>query len=381
MIRPDIYGFYTCGQIKTYRKWEAIDMHVKTGVHPTWHFNDEVYGTMPWHQDPDVSLVELYRRRAQQLRDQYDYLVLWYSGGADSDAALNSFVDNGIFIDEIVSWTNYSATGDRYDFCNGEIFNVAVPKIQRIQQQYPLIKHRILDICEPMVDFFATDKLQQDWIYDVNCVSDAINAARPNLINTVSDWKNLANRGRKIAFITGTDKPRVRHHANNSWTFQFIDMFDNSVTPGQQVSENNIGSPEFFFWSPDSPLIVIKQAHVIKRYLQHATATDNYLTTKSNGLANRCIDGREYWLTVEGVHRLIYPNWQPIPYQAKNPSPVLSQRSRWFRHFDKQSRAYQNWHNGLTEKWNITPDYWKNDPGRLHRGFKQSWSKSYDLGS
>lgn len=379
MIQPDIYGFYTCGQTKTYRKWEAIDIHTKTGVHPTWHFNDEVYGAMPWQQNPDISLDELYRQRAQQLRDQYDYLVLWYSGGADSDTALNSFIDNDIKLDEVISWTNYSATGDQYDFCNGEVFNVAVPKIKRLQESHPWIKHRIIDICQPLVDFFADDSLQKDWTYNVNSVADAINAAKPSLINTVTDWKNLANAGHKIAFITGTDKPRVRHHPDGSWTFQFIDMFDNSVTPAQQASNDNIGAPEFFFWSPSSPMIVVKQAHTVKRYLQHAKATDPYLTTKSNGLANCWIDGKEYWLTVEGMHRLIYPNWQPIPFQAKNPSPILSQRSKWFRQ-DQQTSAYNNWHSGLMDLWDRTPDYWKNNPDQLYRGFKQSWSKSYNLG-
>ena len=379
MIHPDNYGYYTCNHIKTYRKWEAIGIHEKTGHHPTWHFNDEVYGAMPWQQDPDVSLDELYRRRAQQLRDRYDYLVLWYSGGADSDTVLNSFVDNNIKLDEVISWTNYSATGDCYDFCNGEIFNVAVPKIKQIQQHQPWVKHRIIDICQPMIDFFADKKLHQDWIYNVNCVSDAINAARPNLINTVADWKDIATAGRKIAFITGTDKPRVRNHANGSWTFQFIDMFDNSVTPSQQASKDNIGTPEFFFWSPDAPLIVVKQAHVVKRYLQHATESNSYLTSKSTGLANCRINGKEYWLTTDGMHRLIYPNWKPIPYQAKNPSPILSQRSKWFRQ-DQHTVSYTNWHNSMMERWDITPDYWKNDPDHLHKGFKQSWSRSYDLG-
>jgi len=189
---------------------------------------------MLWDQEPVSTLSDLYHNRAQQLRNKYDYLVLWYSGGADSDTALNSFIDNNIHIDEIVSWVNYEATGDKFDFTNGEIFNVAIPKIKNIQDKFPLIKHRILDVCQPLVNFFSNNTLQDDWFYDVNCVSTPVNAARNNLIHSVTDWKDIAISGKKIAFITGTDKPRVRHHDNDRWTFQFIDMFDNSVTPGQQ---------------------------------------------------------------------------------------------------------------------------------------------------
>ena len=39
---------------------------------------------------------------AQQLREKYDYIVLAYSGGADSCNVLNSFLDNGIPIDDII---------------------------------------------------------------------------------------------------------------------------------------------------------------------------------------------------------------------------------------------------------------------------------------
>ena len=93
---PDRFGYYTVGTFKTYSKLMAILEHEKTGVHPQWHFNDEEFSAHDWKQEPQESLVELYRRRAQQIRDRYDYLVLFYSGGADSTNILQTFINNDI---------------------------------------------------------------------------------------------------------------------------------------------------------------------------------------------------------------------------------------------------------------------------------------------
>ena len=43
---------------------------------------------------PNLSILDLYRIRAQEIRDSYDYLVLNLSGGPDSMNILNVFVKN-----------------------------------------------------------------------------------------------------------------------------------------------------------------------------------------------------------------------------------------------------------------------------------------------
>jgi len=54
------------------------------------------------HYQVSESLDFLYALRARQLREKYDYLVLYFSGGADSTNILKTFIDNNIFLDEIV---------------------------------------------------------------------------------------------------------------------------------------------------------------------------------------------------------------------------------------------------------------------------------------
>ena len=101
-MSTDNLGFYLVGWKKFYNKTLALIESKKTGYDAMWVFNDQVYGSIDWSIPINTPLLELYRRRAQQLRDQYDYLVLYFSGGADSTMALHAFVDNNIFIDEII---------------------------------------------------------------------------------------------------------------------------------------------------------------------------------------------------------------------------------------------------------------------------------------
>jgi hypothetical protein len=105
--RFDIFGYYKVGEYKTYSKLDAILLHEKTGIHPTWHFNDEVFSSHNWATEPPESLDELYRIRAEQIRARYDYIVVFYSGGADSTNILQTFLKNNIKIHSYVIIYNY----------------------------------------------------------------------------------------------------------------------------------------------------------------------------------------------------------------------------------------------------------------------------------
>jgi hypothetical protein len=52
-------------------------------------------------QQSHTSLQDMRGGKAMQLRDQYDYLILAYSGGADSDNILKVFQQNKIHLDEV----------------------------------------------------------------------------------------------------------------------------------------------------------------------------------------------------------------------------------------------------------------------------------------
>ena len=95
----DKRGFYQVGQKKFYSKALAIMESQQSGIYPEFNFNDQKFSTYNWGKEPEQSLQEIYRKRALQLREKYDYLVLSYSSGSDSTNILHSFLFNGIKID------------------------------------------------------------------------------------------------------------------------------------------------------------------------------------------------------------------------------------------------------------------------------------------
>lgn len=377
--RMDQFGYYRVGPYKFYSKFDASVLCKQSGNKLEWNFNDDIYSAYDWTVEPSESLDELYRARAQQLRDQYDYLVLWFSGGADSTNVLNSFINNDIKLDEVASYVNYSATSDKFNFLNGEIYNVAIPKIQEIKNKQPDIEHTIIDLAKLTIDFFSNNDAKFDWIYQINFHVNPNASARHDIKLSVAKWRNLINSGKRVGFIHGIDKPSVTG-INNRFFYRFVDRVDNAVSPLMQMQNRPWEFDEFFYWSPAAPKIPIKQSHVIKKFLKGCTETTPGITEQNTGVVSTTINKKIYWVTSEKISSLIYPGWYPVPYQGKPRSMVFTPRDTWFFKLPDSDPAKHAWKIGLEHRWASTPDCLKNDPAKLEHGFKNSTSKHYNLG-
>mgnify|MGYP001465744704 CR=1 FL=1 len=67
-------------------------------------FENKTFQNFDWSIEPAQSFKSLMKLRALQLRDSYPYLKFCFSGGADSTTVLKVFLENNIFINEIVVW-------------------------------------------------------------------------------------------------------------------------------------------------------------------------------------------------------------------------------------------------------------------------------------
>jgi hypothetical protein len=376
---PDRFGYYRVGDLKFYSKLEAIEMHTRTGVQPHWDFNEAVFSSYDWTIEPKESILELYRQRAQQLRDQYDYIVLVYSGGADSETILQSFIDNDILLDEVASYVNYAGTGSKTSFMNEEIFGNAIPRLARLKEQYPWLKHRVIEMADLQLEHFKKQEVKFDWIYSVNSCFDSNCVAREELPLNIKDWANIINQGKKLCLLWGYDKPRV-FHENGRFSMKFIDIIDSGPTVKSFKGQLPY-SDEPFYWTPDLPNIVIKQGHLIKNYLNnHLTNLPHFSTTDKSDLAYRTVNGRKFWLSKDAVHSIIYPGYQLGTLTAAKPtSIIMSERDTWFYNIENSNKSLQVWRMGIDKLWKTLPDYWKNDPNNMLKGVKHCWSKEYYL--
>ena len=264
-------GVYKVGDLMFINKSDALIVASKTNQDVTWHFNDTVFSSIDWSIPIETSLPELYKRRAQQLRDKYDYLSLFFSGGVDSTNVLHSFIDNDIFLDEIVMYrpaklvpkanTHDKTTSNIYS----EIEFAAIPHLQKYLKNSKT-KVRFIDIDDSTEQFFNNSNLLSQF-YTVNKMT-TLGIAKIAMCTTDSIWNNLYNSGKKVAHIQGVDKPIINFE-NGEYIFQFGDaaMSFNFVS-SENTAENemllNHQYHEFFYWTPDLPELVIKQCQVVK---------------------------------------------------------------------------------------------------------------------
>ena len=377
MDYPDKLGVYRVGDLKFHSKLQAIDLHTRTGIHPHWDFNEAVFSSYDWTKEPTESISELYRRRAQQLRDKYDYIVLMFSGGADSTTVLRSFLDNDIKLDEAVSYMSYDATGNRDHFFNAEIFRVSIPVADQLKTQYPWLKHRVIDLTEIIVDHYSNNN--SDWFYDMNTCFSPNNTSKESLPLKIKEWADIIHSGKKFCVLYGLDKPRIVHE-NGKFSFKFLDFVDCAATV-KSIAGQQPYADELFYWTADLPEILIKQGHVIKNYLtRHDMQNLPFISKKKSDLAYREVNGVKHWLSNHGVHSLIYPGWDIQTFtNGKASSPIFTERDDWFFDLSGQHDIKQTWQTGLDELWRLLPDYWKNNPADIRQGLKACWSKNYYL--
>jgi hypothetical protein len=377
-MNQDKLGCYRVGNLKFYSKLEAIEHMEKTGIHLHWDFNEAVFDCYDWTIEPNENILELYRQRAQQLRDKYDYIALIYSGGADSETVLQSFVNNDIKLDEVASYINYEATGSKTSFLNREIFENAIPRVSQLQATQPWIKHRIIDLTKLQLDYFNSAEAKFDWIYSVNMLFNSNCVSRESLGTKIPDWRHIIDSGKKLCLLWGHDKPRI-FYENNRLAIRFIDLIDNGPTVKSFAGELPY-SDELFYWTPDLPNMIIKQGHLIKNYFDYNLSKSPYITTQKTDLAFKIVNDKKYWLSSDGLHSIIYPNYCIETLSAAKPvSTIISPRDTWFFNLEDSNLAKQVWKMGVTKLWQQVPDYWKNQPSCISKGLKACWSKFYFL--
>lgn len=359
--KNDKLGFYTVGTNKYHLKPEALIEASRTVLFPEWNFNRQIFDNFRWDQEPVQDLRELYKTRAQQLREQYDYIRLEFSGGGDSTTAALSFVNNGIHLDEIVF--RYPKLGEKNvtdDPFNTKPENTlseyryaAKPWLQWFATHSPKTKITFHDYSENML----ISRHQEDWVFKTK---DYFQPGHPfkHTVDVVDDHKKTLDTGRKVCVLWGVDKPKVCIK-DKKWYLYFMDVQANCSNPDLGVWDNVTN--EYFFWSPDLPALLCKQGHIIRRwfdlptntYLQHLARWPNY------SFAQRT--------TFEHIIKpLIYPDYDPTTFQTSKPTnSFYNEMDHWFYTNFKETHAYRTWQAGLEYLvTHIDKKFFNNEMGR-----------------
>jgi hypothetical protein len=334
----DDLGFYTVGTEKFYEKIPAMFRAQQLNMDMKWNFNDEVFGATDWTKEPTESLDELYAIRARQIREEFDYVLMFISGGADSTNMFYAFVNNGLHIDEVVASAPLSGLRDwksnpnDQDVTNtiDETFHTQIPFMQKIKDTYPNIKVTLHDYFEDMLNYKADAWLLKcnDWLHPTM-------AGRYNL-DRYLHLKRIAESGKKIAIVQGIDKPQMCRYRN-----KFVIGFYDTVYSNKYNSVNHPNTfPVFFYHTPQLPQLAVKQAHVTARFISRPENKHIYDVLRFNDeytgghLLNpinsyiRDVNGGVY---ERGIVPAIYPAIKKISFQAGKPDRMfLGRHDAWF---------------------------------------------------
>jgi hypothetical protein len=325
----DRLGYYLVGWKKFHNKTLALLESNSTGYELKWIFNDSIYKSIDWSVPIASTLMELYKQRAQQLRSKYDYLVLYYSGGADSINILHAFIDNNIFLDEIVmqlpepSRQQFSATDTSNRNLYAEIEFAAIPHLNKVKDKlHPNTKVRYQDFAKPVLDLLQ----HEDW-FDTNpmgtniCISGI---GRSTAQVTEAHILKLCDSGKSVGQVLGVDKPLIYFDGVDYYAY-FSDvsaMHAPPVNATQSEIFHKYYHTEFFYWTPDMPEIVVKQAQEIKKHYQ--------VNVQAQELARQSL--KTHISAYKAIlHPIIYPSCVRVEFETEKPSSkIVRPMDEWF---------------------------------------------------
>ena len=263
-------GFFTVGDKEFDSKIQAVIYANSTLEDIKWNFNREVFKSLDWTTDPNLDINVLYKLRAQQLRETYDYIIIMCSGGADSTNVLYSFLNNNIRVDEIVAGmplsglNNWSLDYNDKSANNiiSETFIAQKPLLEKVAKTNPEIRITIHDYFEDIL------KLKSDeWLYEgISSNWIHFSGGTRHSLDKFTHIKTLAEAGKKIGIIYGVDKPSLsRGQYGDLWTV-FIDASSTmGIVPFKEKYANVI--PDMFYYTPDMPVIMVQQAHDLCKWI------------------------------------------------------------------------------------------------------------------
>lgn len=257
MIITEIGGFdpdyhYIVGDQRTSSKNQALLWAHGDVSRIHFYCLEHVWDEANWQHEPTEPIQELCENRCKQLRQQYDWICLWLSGGYDSQTVLQSFINAGARVDEI-------AYMDRLDYYQ----DPEVPYILAAANHYKQHHNPNVKIFQAPIDYKYTkkvyDSLGEEWLLEPGWCHRPSKSIAP-FIQRFSDdvvRQRLTTAGRR-ADIYGKEKPKLDLY-DNKWY-----MSVNDLTVGDSIGADIVE----FYTTKDMPELHVKQCYLAIRFFE-----------------------------------------------------------------------------------------------------------------
>jgi hypothetical protein len=342
-------GYYLVNNKKYVNKIEAVLEAQKTLTEVSWWYHNDIFDRVNWLQEPETTLDTFYKMRAQQIRNKYDYIIIMCSGGADSTNVVKTFLNNNIHVDEVIgggpmsglrNW-NWNDKDCSVNNTISETKYALLPLMDEIAKKFPKTKVTFNDYFEQIVDYKTDEWLYkcQDWINPVVNAKGRLDKF-PHIVK-------LAEQGKRIGVVWGIDKPVVTYKQNGDLYTKIGDLGVNVADAPFDQDYPNVDRV-LFYWTPDMPEMLVKQSHVVAKYVH---MKENLWIADT---MKKLLDPK-YWPTPtnpnpndfkgeyqRGIVPAIYPTTYDTVFQCqKSRASFMPLQHDWFYTLHKDTRIHQ----------------------------------------
>ena len=344
-------GYYTVNNQRYDNKITALIRASELKTEVKWHYFDDIFiNANKNNLVSDANLEDLYRIRAQQLRDSYEYLILNYSGGSDSHNILHTFLKNNIKLDCVyVQWPErlmdkglftVNSTDKSTANFHSEWELVLKKDLEWLAQSHPEIKIELFDWLDCVNENFYTDKIFEQSVSNLPSMARSIK--QNNYSKTETD---MASKGKRVASIFGVDKPYIIKHQNKWYQFFTDTAFMAQPNP------NNPSGLEYFYNTPSFPELTFVQAKKLARWYDanpdrlHMARSRTDRIAENPAVANFTHrQNMDEYHQKAGIAKLVcYPYWDFSRFQAEKPFSILDNLQLGVRAWDNILTVLPGW--------------------------------------
>jgi hypothetical protein len=310
-------------------KLEALAYSNKNQKKIFFNYYDDVWSKYDWTFEPPQSLEYYYKGQAELIRNNYDYVVLCYSGGADSTNILETFYYNNIKLDKIAivgafSQDSHSGVDENH---NGELYHNAFPYIEELRLTSIT---EVFDYTKMFDDIknFGVYSMGDTWFHTIQGFYSPHNWFWYDIEKHIipNEYKD-----KKVAIIFGKDKPYLMYTTTPEFSFKDVSCLSYATNYDNKSNIQRIN----FYYDPNYPFILIKQLH----HLNTVRKETNY---NSKIIENSFIN------------RHVYNLKKPLLFQSgKSKISVFSLRDQFLK--EKQnSEVFNFWIDSIRKMNNYT---------------------------
>lgn len=335
MLTHPIHGYYSVNNVPFRSKIAAYRESLLTGHDVKWHYFTDIFKSIDKNSLGQASLDELYKHRAQQLRDSYDYLVLYYSGGSDSWQVLNTFLKNNIKLDCIFVHHPTQLHAKTYTP------NILDTTSRNNASEWDFIIKKDLEwlaVAHPNINIEVGD-----WSTKISNVRDDMDSIFDSVItshtmvrllkkvNYCEFETKMVSQGKTVGCIYGVDKPIIVEKNDRC----YITFADRVLGVGEPNPINPTGT-EYFYCSPKFPRLTLEQGfQLYKWYVNSPPNIRAYIASRNIAPIGQPmqligVSDEDFIRETRNKEKIakmvLYPEWNANKFQSEKPVTISTSK-------------------------------------------------------